>query len=153
VTTRQSPYGSVLAYNAMLAEAVAARANCQIHDVMFIANRIGGRFFFDERLWTGARYLCAPQFLPEIAASLAGALAAAKGRLTKCIVVDLDDTLWGGIVGDDGRDGISLGGDAYGELFVLFQRYLLGLQRRGYVLAVCSKNDETVALDAFRNPP
>ena len=151
--TRQSPYGSVLAYNALLAAALAARGNCQINDVMYISSRVGGAAFFDERLWVSARYPCAPRFFSDVANSAASALAVAKGQLTKCIVVDLDDTLWGGTVGEDGKDELKLGGDAYGEAFVTFQRYLLSLQRRGYVLAVCSKNDETVALDAFRSHP
>jgi HAD superfamily phosphatase (TIGR01681 family) len=153
VTTRQSPYSSVLAFNALLAEAVAARGNCYINDVMYIASRVGGQAFVDERLWASARYPCAPQFLPDVARSAACVLAAVKGRVTKCIVLDLDNTLWGGVVGDDGKDGIRLGGDAYGESFVGFQRYLLNLQRRGYVLAVCSKNEHAVAVDAFRNHP
>ena len=153
VMTRQSLYGSVLAYNSKLVEAVRSRKGCQINDVMYLASRVGGQRFFDERLWAGAKYLCASQFLPEFAASVATAITAAKGRATKCVVVDLDNTIWGGIVGDDGKEGISLGGDAYGEAFALFQRYLLSLKARGYVLAVCSKNDEKVALDAFRNHP
>jgi FkbH-like protein len=153
VTTRQSPYGSVLAFNVLLAQAVTVRANCHINDVMYIASQVGGQAFFDERLWAGARYLCAPRFLPEVAGSLARTLAAIKGRVTKCIVLDLDNTLWGGIVGDDGKEGIKLGGDAYGEAFATFQRYIVSLQRRGYVLAVCSKNEEAVALDAFRSHP
>jgi FkbH-like protein len=153
VTTRQSPYRSVLKFNELLADAVSARSNCHVNDVMYIASRVGGQAFIDERLWGNARYLCSPQFLPDVARSVASVVAAAKGRLTKCIVLDLDNTLWGGIVGDDGKDGLKLGGDAYGEAFVTFQRYILSLQQRGYVLAVCSKNDPTVALDAFRNHP
>ncbi len=153
VMTRQSLYGSVAEYNSRLAQAVRSRKGCQINDVMYLASRVGGQCFFDERLWAGAKYLCANRFLPDLAASIANAIAAAKGRVTKCIVVDLDNTIWGGIVGDDGKDHIRLGGDAYGETFALFQRYLLSLKARGYVLAVCSKNDEAIALDAFRSHP
>lgn len=153
VMTRQSLYGSVAEYNSRLAHAARSRKNCQINDVMYLASRVGGKFFFDERLWAGSKYPCANRFLPDITASVADAMTAAKGRVTKCIVVDLDNTIWGGVVGDDGKEHINLGGDAYGEAFALFQRYLLSLKARGYVLAVCSKNDEAIALDAFRTHP
>lgn len=151
--TRQSLYGSVLAFNALLSQALLSRPGCQINDVMYLANRVGAENFFDERLWVAAKYLCANRCLPDLARSVARAAAARSGRITKCIVLDLDNTLWGGIIGDDGMAGIGLGGDAMGEAFQLFQRYLLGLKQRGYVLAVCSKNNEENALEVFRSHP
>ncbi len=151
--TSLSLYGSALKFNALLVDAVAQRRGCQLNDVMYLASRIGGEAFFDERLWASAKYLCANRHLPEVAHGVARAAAARKGRMSKCLVLDLDNTLWGGVIGDDGKDGIALGGDAYGEQFQLFQRYILSLKARGYILAVCSKNNEEVALDAFRNHP
>jgi FkbH-like protein len=151
--TRQSLYGSVLKFNLMLADAIAARKGCQLNDVMYLANRVGGESFLDDRLWLTSKYLCANRFLPEVARSVARTVAARKGRVTKCLVLDLDNTLWGGVVGDDGKEGIRLGGDAYGEAFQQFQRYILSLKHRGYVLAVCSKNETETALDCCRNHP
>lgn len=151
--TAQSCYGSVLKFNALLADFVGTSRGCQLNDVMFLANRVGTEAFLDERLWASSKYLCAPRFLPELAAGVARGLAARKGRLKKCIVLDLDNTLWGGVVGDDGIEGIKLGGDAEGEAFQAFQRYLLGLKQRGYVLAVCSKNNPETAGTAFRTHP
>ena len=68
----------------------------------------------------------------------------------KCLVLDLDNTLWGGVIGDDGLGGIRLG---QGEAFLAFQRYVKGLQLRGVILAVCSKNDAGIAKQAFEKHP
>ena len=77
-----------------------------------------------------------------------------QGRSRKCLVLDLDNTLWGGVIGDDGLEGIVLGqGSALGEAFVAFQDYARELSRRGVILAVCSKNDEANALEPFEQHP
>ncbi|MFT4174137.1 MAG: HAD-IIIC family phosphatase [Rhodocyclaceae bacterium] len=151
--TAQSLYGSVLRANLLLAEAVSARRNCQLHDVMYLANSVGAAAFLDERLWAASKYPCANPFLPDMARSMARAVAVRKGKVSKVLVLDLDNTLWGGVIAEDGMDGIALGGDAYGEAFQQFQRYLLALRDRGYVLAVCSKNDEDIATQVFREHP
>lgn len=151
--TPQSLYGSVIRYNMLLAEAIGKRGDCMLNDVMYLASSAGACNFLDERLWHASKYPCANEFLPELARSAARLVASRKGRLTKVLVLDLDNTLWGGVVGDDGVDGIALGGDAYGEAFRHFQRYVLSLRDRGYVLAVCSKNNEEAALEVFRRHP
>jgi FkbH-like protein len=71
----------------------------------------------------------------------------------KCLVLDLDNTLWGGVIGDDGLAGIKLGSDADGEAFVAFQLFIKALQQRGIILAVCSKNDPETAAGVFRDHP
>ena len=77
-------------------------------------------------------------------------LAALRGRSSKCLVLDLDNTLWGGVVGDDGVDGVVIGqGSESGEAFAALQRYAKGLSQRGVILAVCSKNDEANAVLPF----
>jgi len=81
-------------------------------------------------------------------------VAAGRGRSSKCLVLDLDNTLWGGVIGDDGLEGIELGqGSGNGEAFVEFQRYVHHLAERGVILAVCSKNDEANALEPFLKHP
>ena len=80
-------------------------------------------------------------------------IGAIKGQAKKCIVVDLDNTLWGGVIGDDGIDGIRLGHGPEGEAFCDFQRYLLQLKKRGVLLAVCSKNNEETGKLPFREHP
>jgi FkbH-like protein len=153
ILTPQSLYGSVWRFNALLAEAVAKRTNCLLSDLMYIGNLVGVGNFLDERLWQASKYPCSNQYLPEVARSIARMAAARKGKITKVLALDLDNTLWGGVIGDDGMEGIALGGDAYGEAFQHFQRYVLGLRDRGYVLAVCSKNTESIALQVFREHP
>ena len=81
-------------------------------------------------------------------------LAAKQGRSFKCLVLDLDNTVWGGVIGDDGMEGIVLGqGSPLGEAYVAFQDYARELSRRGVILAVCSKNDEANALEPFEKHP
>ncbi|MEJ1937153.1 HAD-IIIC family phosphatase, partial [Nostoc sp. NIES-2111] len=151
--TAQSLYGNVTRFNALLTQEIASRADCLLNDVLYIASQVGSLNFLDERLWQASKYPCANQHLPELTRSIARMIAARKGKVTKVLVLDLDNTLWGGVIGDDGLNGIALGGDAYGEAFQQFQRYILGLRDRGHVLAVCSKNDEANALGVFRSHP
>ena len=81
-------------------------------------------------------------------------LAAKQGWSAKCLVLDLDNTIWGGVIGDDGLDGITLGqGSAAGEAFLAFQKYARDLAKRGIILAVCSKNEEVDALSPFERHP
>jgi FkbH-like protein len=81
-------------------------------------------------------------------------LAAKQGRSFKCLVLDLDNTIWGGVIGDDGLEGIALGqGSPLGEAYTAFQEYVRELSRRGVILAVCSKNDEANALEPFEKHP
>jgi FkbH-like protein len=88
-----------------------------------------------------------------VAHQLSKTIGAVKGTAKKCLVLDLDNTLWGGILADDGLETIALGHGAAGEAFVDFQRYLLKLKERGIILAVCSKNEEDIAKEAFLKHP
>ena len=103
--------------------------------------------------WHQAKQLVSPVWAPLYGDQLARIAAAVVGRSRKCLVLDLDNTLWGGVVGDDGIDGLYLGqGSATGEAFLAFQLYAVQLARRGVILAVCSKNDQQVAEAAFGHP-
>src|SRR5438045_1854124 len=85
---------------------------------------------------------------------LARIVVASRGGSRKCLVLDLDNTLWGGVVGDDGVERLVLGqGSAAGEAFAGFQRYAQRLKQRGIVLAVCSKNERAIAEAAFGSHP
>jgi len=102
--------------------------------------------------WHQAKQLVSPNLAPLYGDQLARIAAASVGLSRKCLVLDLDNTLWGGVVGDDGVDGIQLGqGSPTGEAFLAFQRYAALLARRGIILAVCSKNDLSVAEAAFNH--
>ncbi|MBI4538163.1 MAG: HAD-IIIC family phosphatase [Gemmatimonadetes bacterium] len=107
----------------------------------------------DPRLRYLARMAYAEGFLPMVADAYMGYVKALLGLTRKCIVLDLDNTLWGGIVGEDGMGGLMLGPEGLGQAFVDFQKMLLALHRRGVILAICSKNDEAEALRVLREHP
>jgi FkbH-like protein len=143
------------ALNARLAAATRDRSGILLHDVEAVASWVGRREFFDERAWDLWKLPCSLDHLPRIAKSIVDVLLAFRGRVVKCVVVDLDNTLWGGVIGDDGLEGIALSthGGGAGESFVRLQLYLRQLRRRGILLAVCSKNDEATALLPFLQHP
>ena len=108
----------------------------------------------DPVLWHHAKQEIMPQAAPIYGDLVARLLAAKRGRSGKCLVLDLDNTLWGGVIGDDGLEGIVLGqGSALGEAYQGFQAFCRELSRRGVILAVCSKNDEANALEPFDRHP
>lgn len=112
-----------------------------------------GQGVADPVRWHQAKQLISPTLAPLYGDHLARIAAACVGLSRKCLVLDLDNTLWGGVIGDDGIDGIKLGqGSPSGEAYLAFQRYAALLAKRGIILAVCSKNDMTVAEAAFNHP-
>jgi FkbH-like protein len=146
---------SAIALNAGLVGAARARAGVLIHDVEAVASWVGRRHFFDDRAWDLWKAPCSLDHLPRIAKNIVDVLLAFRGRVVKCVVTDLDNTLWGGVIGDDGLDGIVLSahGAGVGESFVRLQLFLKQLRHRGILLAVCSKNDEQAALMPFLHHP
>ena len=122
-------------------------------NMALLASRMGTQDWFDDRGWYMAKMPFAPDSLPVMARHTAAVLAARLGLSRRAIVLDLDNTLWGGVIGDDGLDGIVLGGGTAGEAFQDFQVALKELTSRGILLAVCSKNDRETALAPFRDHP
>lgn len=94
-----------------------------------------------------------PAYLDWLAGSIEAVIASFRGRFRKCVVLDLDNTLWGGIIGDDGMEGIQIGALGIGKAFTHFQKWLRELGRRGIILAVCSKNNEETAREPFLRHP
>jgi FkbH-like protein len=134
--------------------ALADAAGIALLDANALAVTYGVDALHDPALWHLAKQEIHPSAAPVWGDHLARIVAAARGRSAKCLVLDLDNTLWGGVVGDDGVHGLQLGsGHAAGEAYIEFQRYCLALKYRGIVLAVCSKNDEANALAPFREHP
>ena len=148
-----SPRGMIAAYNAGLAE-LAGEQGLILLDAEAMAAAVGAGIWFDAGLWHRAKVPMALDAIPLHAEHVCRLLAAARGRSAKCLVLDLDNTCWGGVIGDDGLDGIRLGqGSADGEAFLAVQAYALALKARGIVLAVCSKNDDAVARSPFLSHP
>ena len=148
-----SLYACARRLNAEIVERARPRANVLLNDLDYVASYVGRKTWFDETLWTVAKGLCALEHLPLAAQSIVDIVAASRGAGVKCVVLDLDNTLWGGVVGDDGVEGIRIGDLGDGEAFEAFQSYLRELKRRGIILAVCSKNDHAVAMRAFTEHP
>jgi FkbH-like protein len=108
----------------------------------------------DRALWHRAKQEISPGASLAYGEMVMQVIDAQRGRAAKCLVLDLDNTLWGGVIGDDGVDGIKLGqGSGVGEAYVAFQSYAKLLSERGIILAVCSKNDEENALLPFLKHP
>jgi FkbH-like protein len=108
----------------------------------------------DVSLWHRAKQEISPAAAPLYGDLIGRLIAARQGRSFKCLVLDLDNTLWGGVVGDDGLDGIIIGqGSPLGEAYIAFQAFALELSHRGVILAVCSKNDEAIAVEPFEKHP
>lgn len=121
-----------------LSESVKASILVDLDDVL---TEVGRDAFFDRRLWYTARYPFAPAGAREFARRVMAVGATAKLPKAKVLVLDADNTLWGGIIGEDGIDGIALGPDYPGNAFVDFQKRILDYQQRGFILALCSKNN------------
>ncbi len=146
-------------------QAITARINQRLRtladeagvDILALDARVtqdGIGNWHDPVLWHRAKIEIAPPMAPLYGDLVARIVAAQRGRSYKCLVLDLDNTLWGGVIGDDGLEGIVLGqGSAAGEAFIAFQDYAQRLSERGIILAVCSKNDEKIALAPFASHP
>jgi FkbH-like protein len=118
-------------------------------DCARLASEVGARRWFDPRYWHLAKQAVSPACVPLLARHLGAVIAAALGLAKKCLVLDLDNTLWGGVLGEEGIDGLQIGEGTEGEAYAAFQDYVAALEARGVVLAVCSKNDEHLVREAF----
>ena len=118
-----------------------------------LAARVGKARWFDPRLWYAARRPYGADALPVLARETAAVLAADVGLAARCLVLDLDNTLWGGLVGEEGPLGVAIGEGPDGEAYAAFQDYVAALRDRGIVLAVASKNDAEAAREPFTSNP
>lgn len=140
--------------NGMMSECIANQYP-NVYPVMLsdIRAMLGDAAFGDSRMWYLAKMAMQTNALPYAAAAVMDTVLATQGRIKKCVITDLDNTLWGGVIGDDGVDGIELGELGTGPAFTALQRWLKGLQERGILLAVCSKNNEDTAKEPFLKHP
>jgi FkbH-like protein len=140
--------------NIAIRELVRGSPGDLLLDVEATAHAVGLYDWHAPTQWNIAKLQFSQQALPIYADQVARLVAAIRGKSKKCLVLDLDNTLWGGAVGDLGVNGIVLGqGSAMGEAFLDVQRTALRLRERGVILAVCSKNNEAAALSPFREHP
>ena len=148
-----APSRMVARLNDLMSEA-AASEGVLLLDVARASEGDGIGAWFDAGRWMQAKMEIAPPAAPLYGDLVARIVAAQRGMSKKCLVLDLDNTLWSGVIGDDGLEGIVLGeGSAAGEAHLALQRYALQLKARGVILAVCSKNDATIAEAVIRDHP
>jgi FkbH-like protein len=128
-----------------------ATGDVHLVDAEQLASAVGSRVWSDDKYWFVAKQSFGLGAIPALARELAAVTAAALGLTRKVLVLDLDNTLWGGVIGEDGLSGIELGGGARGEAYQAVQEHALALRRRGVLLTVVSKNAEARA--AFLSHP
>jgi FkbH-like protein len=139
--------------NRQIAAEAAANPRLLMQDLSVIAARIGMDQWFDPERWFSYKIANTVEGTFAIARSLAALVGAIYGRSRKVLILDLDNTLWGGVIGDDGVDRILIGRETpLAEAYTAFQEYCLQLRNRGILLAVCSKNDEGIAQSGFTHP-
>jgi FkbH-like protein len=132
----------------------AAQDGVLLLDVARASERDGIDTWFDTANWLHGKLEIAPEAATLYGDMVTRVVAAQRGLSRKCLVFDLDNTLWGGVIGDDGLGGLVLGeGSAAGEAHLALQRYAKQLKERGIILAVCSKNDPAIAEAAFNDHP
>ncbi len=146
-----SPDKLVAKFNNELGDALKDLSDTVLFDIDKVGRRLGNGDIFDPRLWYLGRFPFSDAFTTELAHRFSAHALAATGRSVRLIVMDLDNTLWGGVLGEVGVEGIAVGGDYPGNAFADFQAVLKQLSQRGIALALCSKNDETHALRAMES--
>lgn len=129
-------------------------ANLFICDMAALQNKFGRDWLFAPNVYVSTEMVLSVDALPFVASRVMDIVCAIRGHFKKCLILDLDNTVWGGIIGDDGIEGIQLGhGLGIGKAFTEFQLWVKKLRQRGIIVCVASKNDETVAREPFEHHP
>ena len=128
--------------------------NLFICDIAGLQNKFGRDWMFDSSVYVSTEMVLSLDALPFVASRTLDIISAIKGKFKKCLILDLDNTLWGGVVGDDGWENIQIGhGLGIGKAFTEFQEWIKKLKNRGIIICVCSKNDEDKAKEPFEKNP
>ncbi len=122
-------------------------------DLASLQSELGYRFVFDSKMYVNADMVYSLEFLPYIASNITSIIQSITGTFKKCLILDLDNTTWGGIIGDDGMEGIQVGYLGLGKVFTELQLWAKQLKQRGIIIAVCSKNTEEIAKEPFLSHP
>lgn len=148
-----TPRAQIAAFNERL-RALASTSGTLVLDLASVAEQVGTAQWFDPVMWNLYKLPVAPHCAPLLADVIARTLGAVRGKARKCLVLDCDNTLWGGVIGDDGIENILIGsGNPEGESFLAVQQLALDLKNRGIILAICSKNFDESARQPFREHP
>ena len=139
--------------NYLLSEKASEYKNVFLLDLISIQSEIGTSKFYDPKMYYSSKISIALDALPLVAINIIDIIKASMGRIKKCIILDLDNTLWGGVIGDDGIEHIELGDLGTGQAYIMFQKWLKALKNRGIILCVCSKNNLETAQKPFIEHP
>lgn len=135
--------------NYLLMNLISEYSNVFISDICYLQNYYGRAYSFDPRLYVDLKMVVSIDFLPNVAKSVVDIIKSFKGSVHKCLVLDLDNTVWGGVIADDGVNNIEIGDLGIGKAFTDLQIWVKNLKERGIILTVCSKNDEKNAKEPF----
>ena len=128
--------------------------NLFVCDIAGLQNKLGRDQMFAANVYTSTEMVLSIDALPYVASRVMDIVCAIKGKFKKCLILDLDNTVWGGVIGDDGLEGIQLGhGLGIGKAFTEFQMWVKKLKQRGIIICVASKNNEEVAKEPFERHP
>lgn len=140
-------------FNAKVYQYACTNRNFYVHDIHYLSALIGLDKWHNRSQYHLYKLAADYDVIPRIAYNMANIVKSILGKNKKCLILDLDNTLWGGVIGDAGVEGIRLGRETpQGEAFVEFQEYIRSLKKRGVILAACSKNDEVNAKAGFTHP-
>ncbi len=151
--TTQSFLYQIRKINYQLMGLAVSEPNLFISDVEILFAQNGTATAFDAKLYIHGDLIYTLDFMALVAQNISKIIVTIQGNFKKCVICDLDNTLWGGIIGDDGIEHIQIGDLGLGKAFSELQNWLLQLKNRGIILAVCSKNSEKVAKEAFEKHP
>ena len=140
--------------NFYLMELARRQPDFFICDIAALQNKFGRDRMFAPNVYTSTEMVLSVDALPYVAGRVMDIVCAVKGQFKKCLILDLDNTLWGGVIGDDGLEGIQLGhGLGIGKAFTEFQMWVRKLRQRGIIICVASKNNEDTAKEPFEKHP
>ncbi|MDD1641761.1 MAG: HAD-IIIC family phosphatase, partial [Methylococcaceae bacterium] len=128
-------------------------AGLYLCDISAVQNQVGKENLFHTSVYINTEMVLSIDVLPKVASKTVDLISAIHGKIKKCVILDLDNTTWGGIIGDDGLENIQIGNLGIGKAFSEFQYWVKKLKNRGVIVAVCSKNTEAVAIEPFKNHP
>ncbi len=128
--------------------------NLFVCDIAGLQNLFGRQFMFSPNVYMSTEMVLSVNALPYVASRVVDIIGAIRGQFKKCLILDLDNTVWGGVIGDDGLEGIELGhGLGIGKAFTEFQMWVKKLKQRGIIICVASKNNEDTAKEPFERHP
>ena len=139
--------------NYILQNRAISHKNVFIVDISSIQMLLGREKFYDQKLYYIAKMPFSLEALPLIAKNTVSIIKSLKGIFKKCLICDLDNTLWGGVIGDDGLDGIQIGELGLGHAYSALQSWIKELKNRGIIIGICSKNNEDTAKEPFEKHP